>query len=218
MGAIARNIANKITTSGVFTSGAIANSSVTGITVLANASDGITLISSQTASNSASVSFTTGISSTYNFYKFVFVAIRPTTDSTTFQWNASIDSGSNYNVAKTNDCFKSSHNEADTATGLEITGNGEQLNSSTGYASLHQINDLGNDADQNVSGSLILFNPSGTSLRKHYLAVSSSAHPADYILNNFISGSLDTTSAVNAVRFQMASGNFYGTVYMYGFK
>jgi len=46
MGAIARNIANNITTSGVFTSSAIANSSVTGITVLANASDGITLISS----------------------------------------------------------------------------------------------------------------------------------------------------------------------------
>ena len=41
MGAIARNIANNITTAGVFTSGAIANSSVTGITVLANASDGI---------------------------------------------------------------------------------------------------------------------------------------------------------------------------------
>jgi hypothetical protein len=77
MGAIARSAANNITTSGVFTSSAITNSSVTGITVLANASDGITLISSQTASNSASISFTTGITSTYKAYKFVFSSYSP---------------------------------------------------------------------------------------------------------------------------------------------
>ena len=59
----------------VFTSSAIANSSVTGITVLANASDGITFISSQTASNSASISFTSGLDSTYKAYKFVFSSI-----------------------------------------------------------------------------------------------------------------------------------------------
>ena len=116
MGAIARSIANNITTGGVFTSSALNSSSVTGITVLANASDGITLISSQTASNSASLSFTTGISSTYNVYKFVFVSIRPETDNVTFQWNASTDGGSNYNVAKTNDGFKAFHDEADTTT------------------------------------------------------------------------------------------------------
>ena len=169
MGAIARSIANNITTGGVFTSSALNSSSVTGITVLANASDGITLISSQTASNSASLSFTTGISSTYNVYKFVFVSIRPETDNVTFHWNASTDGGSNYNVAKTNDGFKAFHDEADTTTGLDVNSTGDALNNSTSYASLHQLNDLGNGADETVSGSLILFNPSGTSLRKHYL-------------------------------------------------
>ena len=106
MGAIARNIANKITTSGVFTSGAITNSSVTGITVLANASDGITLISSQTASASASLSFTTGIDSTYKAYKFVFVNIHPATNDTGLQFNLSTDGGSNYNVTKTTTNFR----------------------------------------------------------------------------------------------------------------
>jgi hypothetical protein len=28
----------------------------------------------------------------------------------------------------------------------------------------------------------------------------------------------NTTSAVNAIRFQMASGNFDGTIYLYGIK
>ena len=87
MGAIARNIANNITTSGVFTSSAITNSSVTGITVLANASDGITFISSQTASNSASISFTSGLTSTYKAYKFVFTNIHPRTDAVDFRFN-----------------------------------------------------------------------------------------------------------------------------------
>jgi hypothetical protein len=93
MGAIARNAANKITTGGVFTSGAITNASVTGITVLANASDGITFISSQTASNSASISFTSGITSTYKAYKFVFVNINPSTDNTDFFFNLSASCG-----------------------------------------------------------------------------------------------------------------------------
>jgi hypothetical protein len=101
MGAIARNIANNITTSGVFTPDALDSGSVTGITALANASDGITLISSQTASASASISFTTGIDATYKAYKFVFVNMHPATANINFQFNGSTDGGSNYNVTKT---------------------------------------------------------------------------------------------------------------------
>jgi hypothetical protein len=72
MGAIARNIANNITTSGVFTPDALDSGSVTGITALANASD--------------------GIDATYKAYKFVFVNIHPATDNAyfTFQANAVI--------------------------------------------------------------------------------------------------------------------------------
>jgi hypothetical protein len=100
MGAIARNIANNITTSGVFTPDALDSGSVTGITALANASDGITLISSQTASASASISFTTGIDATYKAYKFVFSNMHPATDTKHFfNFNMSTDGGSNYNVA-----------------------------------------------------------------------------------------------------------------------
>jgi hypothetical protein len=37
--------------------------------------------------------------------------------------------------------------------------------------------------------------------------------------NNFIAGYGNTTSAVNAVRFQMSSGNIdAGTIYLYGIK
>jgi hypothetical protein len=215
MGAIARNIANKITTSGVFTSGAIANSSVTGITVLANASDGITLISSQTASNSASLSFTTGIDSTYKAYKFVFSSIHPRTDTATFQFNMSTDAGSNYNVTKTSTVFYGAHIEDDSVTALAYD-TGADLAQSTSFQSLAV--GTGSDADQTASGSLTIFNPSSTTYVKHYIGNLTSAHEANYSFNWFIGGYGNTTSAVNAVRFQFSSGNFDGTIYLYGIK
>jgi hypothetical protein len=41
----------------------------------------MTLISSQTASGSASISFTSGIDSTYPIYRFEFINLHPQTDN-----------------------------------------------------------------------------------------------------------------------------------------
>ena len=215
MGAITRSIANNITTSGVFTSSAIANSSVTGITVLANAEDGITFISSQTASNSASISFTSGLTSTYKAYKFVFSSIHPRTDNTVFGFNLSTDSGSNYNVTKTTTYFIAYHDEADTATSLNYE-TGADLAQSTANASLGIS--IGNGADESCSGSLTLFNPSSTVYVKHFISNANNYHTSDITLESFGAGYGNTTSAINAIRFQMASGNMDGTIYLYGIK
>jgi len=214
MGAIARSAANNITTSGVFTSNAITNSSVTGITVLANAEDGITLISSQTASNSASISFTSGLNSTYKAYKFVFVNIHPRTDSVDFTFNLSTDSGSNYNVTKTSSAHHAYHDEADTNTALLYLGIG--LAQSTGFQTMRA--ELGNGADENTSGTLQLFNPSSTTYVKHYMVNTSAYTYHNYNTNTFVAGYGNTTSAVNAIQFKMSSGNFDGTIYLYGIK
>ena len=215
MGAIARNIANKITTSGVFTSGAIANSSVTGITVLANATDGITFISSQTASNSASVSFTSGLTSTYKAYKFVLTNIHARTNDDYFQFNLSSDGGSNYNVTKTSSSFFNYHNEADNATSIYLDDS-YSLEQSTGVQIFTP--NAGSDADQSISGSLLLFNPSSTTYVKHYISNIDNYHSGDYAHENFLAGYANTTSAINAIRFTMASGNFDGTIALYGIK
>jgi hypothetical protein len=215
MGAIARSAANNITTSGVFTSSAITNSSVTGITVLANATDGITLISSQTASNSASISFTSGLTSTYKAYKFVFSSIHPRTDNADFQFNLSTDSGSNYNVTKTTTSFRASHNEAGTDAGLEYAG-AYDLAQSTAFQPL--ANGLGSGADESCSGTLTLFSPSSTTYVKHFISNFNRYLYLDYSINDFVAGYGNTTSAVNAIRFQMSSGNMDGTIYLYGIK
>ena len=216
MGAIARSAANNITTSGVFTSSAITNSSVTGITVLAGVSDGITFISSQTASNSASISFTSGLTSTYKAYKFVFVNINPATNEEIITFNMSTDSGSNYNVTKTTTFFIAYHNEADTDNGL-IYDTGADLAQSTSFQRLSSP--IGNGADESVSGSLTLFNPSSTTYVKHFIASTNNYRGTGaYNYNNYIAGYGNTTSAVNAIQFKMSSGNFDGTIYLYGIK
>jgi len=221
MGAIARAAANNITTSGVFTSGAIANSSVTGITVLANASDGITLISSQTASSSATISFTTGIDSTYKAYKFVFVnihgSIQDNSDGIEFQFNMSTDGGSNYNVTKTTTMFHAYHKEDGTDPTLTYQPSYD-LAQSTNFQNLFIV--AGNDGtDESGSGSLILFNPSSTTYVKHFISNNNFYSYHDYSFNIFVSGYGNTTSAVNAIQFKMSAGNIdAGTIYMYGIK
>jgi hypothetical protein len=108
MGAIARNAANLITTSGVVLKGAVNNDSFDNVTALPSSlGDGITLISSQTASASASISFTTGIDSTYKAYKFVFSNIHGSIDDTDFSMNFSTDGGSTIMLQKLLHCNKS---------------------------------------------------------------------------------------------------------------
>jgi hypothetical protein len=217
MGAIARNIANKITTSGVFTSGAITNASVTGITVLANASDGITFISSQTASASASLSFT-GLNSTYKAYKFVFTNIRPATENASFGFQGSTDNGSNYGVTITSNSFRQYNREDGADSGLGYV-TASDLAQST---SLQRIADEANgDADQGVSGSMLVFNPSSTTYVKQFISTTNFAHLGvqPYTENNYVAGYMNTTTAINAIRFNFTSGNITaGKISLYGIK
>jgi hypothetical protein len=85
MGTITRGLSNNITTGGVILPAGITNSSVSAVTSFANASGGtLILLSTQTASNSATISFTTGLDSTYDEYIFKFIDIHPRTDNVDF--------------------------------------------------------------------------------------------------------------------------------------
>jgi hypothetical protein len=218
MGAIARSAANLITTSGVVLKGAVNNDSFDNVTALPSAvgEDGITLISSQTASASASISFTTGIDSTYKAYKFVFSNIHPATDFYDFSFNLSSDGGSNYNVTKTTTAFNAGHNEADSATNLSYD-TARDLAQSTSNQVI--ATNIGNDADQSCSGTLTLFNPSSTTFVKHFISNINSYEADNRTRIMYTAGYGNTTSAINAIRFQMGSGNIdAGTIYLYGIK
>jgi hypothetical protein len=215
MGTITRSLANNITTGGVILPAGITNSSVSAVTSFANAPAGtLTLLSTQTASNSASVSFTTGLDSTYDEYQFKFINIAPRTDSSEFQFNFSTDGGSNYNVTKTTTVFIAYHTENDAETIL--TARNEALAQSTAFQIMSI--DSGNDADQNLGGFLELYNPSSTTYVKHFISRVNYNHQADYSIDSFTSGYGNTTSAINAIQFKMDSGNMDGIIKMYGVK
>jgi len=170
-------------------------------------------IQSQTASNSASISFTTGINSTYKEYQFYFIDIHPRTDNTSFTFNLSIDAGSNYNVTKTSTNFQAYHfeNDSDQALGY-VTAN--DLAQSTAYQPL--LDAQGNGADECCVGSMSLFNPSSTTYVKHYIANCNRYYNGDASVNHYTGGYANTTSAVNAISFKFDTGNFDGTIAMFG--
>ena len=214
MGTITRSFANNITTSGVLLPASLVNNSIANVTSYnAAVSQGnMVLISSQTASNSASISFTTGINSTYKEYQFWYFDINPATNGADFHFNMSTDSGSNYNVTKTSTYFASYHAEDDSSTVLSYDG-GQDLAQSTAFQSISH--DIGNGADESGAGTLTLFNPSSTTYVKHFISNTNNTYVA-YSQNHYMAGYGNTTSAINAVQFKMSSGNFDGTILMYG--
>jgi hypothetical protein len=193
------------------------NNSISNITSFAQVPSGsLTLLSTATASASSSISFTSGIDSTYDIYQFEFINCHPSTNSAIFQFNMSTDGGSNYNVTKTSTSFFAYHNEADNDTALGYNTDGD-LAQSTAYQTL--VNGIGSGADESSSGTLLLFNPASTTYVKHYLSNLNRYSGITYSVNDISAGYGNTTSAVNAIRFQMSSGNIdAGTIKLYGIK
>ena len=173
------------------------------------------LISTQTASSSATISFTSGIDSTYKEYIFKFIDIHPATDSANFTFNMSADSGSNYNVTKTTTFFQAYHRE-DGHTDYQVSySTGRDLAQSTDFQIIAR--ETGNDNDQSANGTLHLFDPSSTTFVKHFICTSHNAQSQNYSNPQFIGGYGNTTSAVDAVQFKFSSGNIdSGTIKLYG--
>ena len=218
MGSITRGLSNNITTGGVILPAGITNASVSAVTSFANATNpsNLVLLSTQTASASATISFTTGLDSTYDEYIFKYIDVHPATDDASLSFNMSTDGGSNYNVTKTSTFFYGYHNESDVTTGLAYEG-AFDLAQSTDFQLICVA--LGNDADQSGSGSLTLFNPSSTTYVKHFISNSTNYSSSDFNINNFSAGYGNTTSAVNAIQFKMNTGNIDDGIFkLYGVK
>jgi len=173
------------------------------------------LLSTQTASSSASLSFTSGIDSTYDSYVFKFINIHPATNDVAFTFQGSTDGGSSYGVTITSAAFRARHNEADTEAGLDYQTSWD-LAQSTAF---QQMGQSGNDNDQNIVSTLQIFNPSSTTYVKHWIITTNYTDHGDGSYNGFYAGYFNTTSAINALQFKFNSGNIDdGIIKMYGVK
>jgi hypothetical protein len=218
MGTITRSFANNLTTGGVLKAGAFNDASLNNVTALnaAIATGNMILLSSQTASDSASISFTTGIDSTYKEYQFWFIDIHPANTDVHFQFQSSIDGGSSYGVTATSTHFVAYHNEADTVTELEYYASFDEAQS-TNFLDLTA--NSGNDNDQSNAGTLTLFNPSNTTYVKHFISnLNNARKDGVFTFNHYTAGYFnDGANDINAVQFKFSSGNIdAGTILMYG--
>ena len=175
-----------------------------------------------TASSSATLSFVDGSSDvvlddTYKEYLFTFNNMHPATDSAHFQFNMSVDTGSNYNVTKTTTFFKSRLYEDHSGAELGYE-TGSDLAQGTGaqpftYAGIPNAN------DSSLSGILTIFNPSSTTFVKHFIIDTQFSEGQGICFRQPVAGYANTTSAITGVRFKFANGNIgSGTIKLYGIK
>ena len=177
-------------------------------------------ISSQTASGSASLSFTSGIDSTYDVYIFKFIDINPATDQVDFTFQANAVGESGYNETMTTTFFRGGNRDDDGDTTFGYNAAGDQAQG-TSFQPLAQ--DIGNAADENCAGELYLFGPSSTTyVKQFYSKVQGVFQPGDdpspgnYAMVSYGAGYFNTTAAIDAIQFKFESGNFDGTIALYG--
>ena len=171
----------------------------------------MTFISKQTASSSSTISFTSGIDSTYKEYIFHFNNIHPSGNDIAFQ--VQFNAGGSA-ATKTTTSFYAYHNEGDTSTQLTYQASYD-LAQSTGAQTI--ATDVTNENDSSAAGYVHLFNPSSTTFVKHFIARTSTYNADDILFDVYTAGYFNTTSAIDAIQFKMNTGNIdAGTITLYG--
>jgi len=179
----------------------------------------LTLIQKQTASSSASISFTSGIDSTYKEYIFYFVNIHPSSDSAEFSFQADTGTNTNYNQTITSTFFKAQQRQDNVVKSVSYDS-GADLGQSTSFQRLGFNIDASQGSD-NFSGYLHIFNPSSSTFVKHFYSTNNYTYDGDgneqYSFNTYIGGYFNTTTALTRFQFKMESGNIdAGDILLYG--
>jgi len=187
------------------------NKAVANVTTLPVALGDMVLVSSATASSSASIEFSLG---NYKEYKFFFVNIHPQTDKQYFTFQGSTDGGSTYATTVTTTDFSAYHTESDSALGLGYESGADQAQ---GTGLIKISNTVGNGADECCVGYLHLFNPSSTTYVKHFINRSQTYQGDNYSVDEYKAGYFNDTNDLTNIKFQMASGNIdAGKILMFG--
>ena len=166
-------------------------------------------------SNAATASITSGINSTYGEYIFKFYNINPATDAADFTFQANATDSTSYDETMTTTYFSAEHDEADSGTSLTYR-TGQDQAQGTDFQYLAE--NIGNGGDESCAGELHLFNPSSTTYVKHFYSKVVTYRNDDSTRNAFVAGYLNTTTAIDDIQFKMSSGNFDGTIKMWGVK
>ena len=194
------------------------NQSLTAITALPAAITGgaMTLLETQTASSSATITFDSNIDDTYKEYIIRFYDVHPATDTQPLTMNFR-DGSTDYDASKTTTSFDAFNQEAGGDQGLRYDGDGADLANGTGFQDLNY--DQGNDNDASVNGYLRLYDPSDTTFVTHFQSSVSWQYQNTYAIQAHVAGYCNTASAIDGVQFKFVSGEIQGgTIGLFGVK
>ena len=190
------------------------NNSLSAITALpaSISGGGLNLISTQTASSSSTIDFTSGKESTYKEYIFKFINIHPSANGQNFGFQADTGTNTNYNQTITSTFFEATHGESGSGGAVSYKTAKDQAQG-TGLQSLGQPN---NNDDASISGTLHLFDPSNDTFVKHFIA-RANLNESSTQSDNFIAGYINTATAITRVQFKSSSGTMdSGVIKLYG--
>ena len=187
---------------------------------------GLTLISTSTASSSASLAITSGIDDTYMAYEFHFYNINGAEDLQLFTLQVNdyaqpiqtcmyrihtLDSSSA-------DTSAGVHSSFDQHVGETATGNSSQ-DGDDRFAAIG-IYTGADDATDSLSGKMTLYDPSDKTYSKLFISrvtLNSSQGGDEFLHTNIVAGYIKTTSAVTGIKFQFDDGNIdSGVIKMFG--
>ena len=164
-----------------------------------------------------SIDFTSGIDSTYGEYIFHFYNINPATDDVSLQFQVNATDGADYNDSNiTSTTFEARDDEGNTVNTMQYVAGADLANAADAFQTL--MGNIGSGGDESVSGWLHLFNPSSTTYAKHFIAETSANTYNNTIVHFFTAGYINDTTAIDDIQFKMSSGNFDGTIKMWGVK
>jgi len=175
----------------------------------------ITYIASAIASYSSTLSFTSGIDSSYNEYQFRYVNMHPSINQAWFSFQVNAAGQTGFNEVITSTAWRYYHN--DTVDAYQGGGYRTDADQAQGTAYQPLTYETGYDNDQACSGMLTLYDPASTTYVKQFTARTNDAQADDYTIDNHMAGYINTTSAIDEISFKFSTGNIdAGSIYMYG--
>ena len=173
--------------------------------------DGWHHLSTQTASASATLDFTTGISSTYDLYKLVLTNLKPATDAVDLYIQTSTDAGATWDAGT-----GYAYNTQQLIPGTAALAAAQ---TSAGDAQMNICNSVGNDTNEALNATVYFWAPSATSIMKFFKWDATTERSDGTYRLVFGFGLRDAAADVDGVRVRYSSGNLAsGTAALYGLK
>jgi hypothetical protein len=165
------------------------------------------LLQSHDASSSATLDFTSQISSTYDEYVIELVDLVPQNNNVDFYMRLSINNGSSYDTGS---------NYINNSYIVATSGN-TQINETLGAFVARNAGEISNGANKSVCGTLKLYSPGSANYKK--LLGDIFWHGGSNYIHTMVNGIYIVTTAVDAFQFLFSSGNIVsGSIRLYGIK